>query len=116
MNKIKQEDGEGEGGARRWRFLKYGASLQLSYASVRDRHEKYKSCTPTNQASLMLDSTEILRSGSMLAIAVVLIVVLQKIASYFRRESVELNEITDSHYWTDLDTLLKVIIHDKSSE
>ena len=54
-------------------------------------------------------STEVLRSGSMIAIAVVLIVVLQKIASYFRRDVIELNEVTDSHYWTDLDTLLKVL-------
>lgn len=57
----------------------------------------------------MFDSVEVLRSGLMLAIAFILIVVLQKIASYFRRDCVELNEVTDSHYWTDLDTLLKVV-------
>lgn len=56
----------------------------------------------------MLDSTEIFRSGSMLIIAFFIIVIAKKLSSYFKSSSNELNDISNSHYWSDLDILLKV--------
>lgn len=44
----------------------------------------------------------------MIIIAIALIVIAQKVASYFNRNRIELNEVTDLHCWSDLDTLLKV--------